>query len=52
LQHWWREADLLEAIPERILTREVSLADAAKIICQDISENSENNPADILKGHR
>lgn len=52
LRRWWREADLLEAIPERILTREVSLADAAKIICQDISENSENNTADILKGHR
>lgn len=52
LRRWWREADLLETIPERIFTREVSLADAVKIICQDITENSIDKPPDILNGHR
>jgi len=52
LRRWWQKADLLETIPERVFTREVSLADAVKIICQDITENSKDKPPDRSNGHR
>ena len=52
LRRWWRGTDLLKTISERIFTEDISLMDAVKIVCQDIAENSENNPPDILNGHR
>ncbi len=52
LRRWWRGTDLLKTISERIFTKDISLTDAVKIVCQDIAENSENNPPYILNGHR
>ena len=38
LRRWWRQMDILEIIPERLITQDASIADAVNTIDQDIAK--------------
>ena len=37
MRRWWKEKDFLDFIPEKVLTKELSLEDAVELIYRDVS---------------
>ena len=42
MRRWWVEKDYMKVIPEKILTKEIGLDEAVKMIFRDANGNSEN----------
>lgn len=43
MRRWWVEKDYMKIIPEKILTKEIGLDEAADMIFRDVSENIWEN---------
>lgn len=47
MRRWWREKDYLDNIPQKILTEDISLEEAAELIYRDVTSRENGSAAAI-----